>query len=323
MDIEAEPSLDCLRGTGRGILSAMLHSLDHVILGVRNLDAATGQYARLLGRSPSWRGEHPSAGTVNTLFRLENTYLELLSPVGDGPVGRAVARWLDARGEGLLGLAFGTDDAEACRQFFEERALEPAAVEKGLGRDVESGAFREWRRVPLPISRTRGVSLFAIEHLTSDEVLARGLPSGDESAAVCALDHAVVRTADAEASKALYGDGLGLRLALDRRFEQWGARLLFFRVGGITVEIAASLNPAARADEDDPLPNGDCDQLWGLSYRVGDAHGARARLIEYGFLASDVRDGRKPGTKVFSVGAGTCGVPTLMLEPAPTSGETT
>jgi len=84
------------------------------------------------------------------LFRLENTYIELLSPDGDGLHGRALADWLEAQGEGLIGLAFGTDDADTCRNFFIERGLEPEAIEKGLGRDVESGAFREWRRIPLP-----------------------------------------------------------------------------------------------------------------------------------------------------------------------------
>lgn len=294
----------------------MLISLDHTILAVRDLDAATARYARLLGRSPSWRGEHPAAGTANALFRLENTYIELLSPNGDGPHGRALTGWLEARGEGLIGLAFGTDDADACYGFFEARGLEPQSIEKGLGRDVESGAFREWRRIPLPEDNTRGVMLFAIEHLSPDSTLTPGLPAGDERAAIFGLDHAVIRTADAEAAIALYRDGLGLRLALDHSFEQWGARLLFFRVGGITVEVAAALAPDNGDTDGDPFVTPERDRLFGLSFRVRDADGARARLDASGFDVSDVREGRKPGTRVFTVRGGTCGVPTLVLQPA-------
>jgi catechol 2,3-dioxygenase-like lactoylglutathione lyase family enzyme len=285
----------------------VLARLDHVILAVGDLDAAAGATARLLGRSPSWRGEHPSAGTANALFRLENTYLELLSPTGPGVTGDAVRDWLAARGEGLLGLAFGTDDAAACRAELAARGLEPGAVEKGMGRDVESGAFREWLRVPLPVARTRGVVIFAIEHLSPPELLPLVPPPGDDAAAVFALDHAVVRTPDPEAARALYGDGLGLRLALDREFPQWGARLLFFRVGGLTVEIAAELGGA-------PAP-GTGDRLWGLSWRVRDADAARARLLAAGIDVSEVRPGRRPGTRVLSVRDGTHGVPTLLLEP--------
>jgi catechol 2,3-dioxygenase-like lactoylglutathione lyase family enzyme len=293
----------------------VLVSLDHAIVAVRDLGAATAQYARLLGWSPGWRGGHPEAGTANALFRLENTYIELLSPDGEGPHGRALSHRLEAQGEGLIGLAFGTDDADACRNFFVERGLGPDAVEKGLGRDVESGAFREWRRISLPGKNTRGVMLFAIEHLSAESTLARGLPAGDERAAIFALDHAVVRTADAEAAKQLYGDSLGLRLALDRTFPQWGARLLFFRVGDITLEIAAALAPGSGEADEKPVLNSDCDELWGLSFRVRDADCARARLDASGFDVSEAREGRKPGTRVFSVRDGTCGVPTLILQP--------
>lgn len=287
----------------------MLARLDHVILAVADLDAAARSYARLIGRSPSWRGEHPAAGTANALFRLENTYLELLAPSGEGPTGEAVRRWLDARGEGPVGLAFGTEDAAACRAELAARGLEPGPVERGMGRDVESGAFRAWLRVSLPIARTRGVVLFAIEHLSPPEILPLMPPIGDEAAAVFALDHAVVRTTDAEAARALYGDRLGLRLALDREFPQWGARLIFFRVGGVTVEIAAELGDADRADEG--------DRLWGLSWRVRDAEAARTRLVAAGFDASPVRPGRRPGTRVLTVRDGTHGVPTLLLEAGP------
>jgi catechol 2,3-dioxygenase-like lactoylglutathione lyase family enzyme len=288
----------------------MLTTLDHVVLGVENLAAATRRYARLLGRTPSWRGEHPSAGTENSLFRLENTYLELLAPSGAGPVGDALRKQLDARGEGPVALAFGTDDAAACHAWLAGRGLEPGSPEPGVGRDVESGAYREWVRVPLPPQRTRGVLLFAIEHRSPSDILAPASPLQDEASSVFALDHAVVRSADPEATRALYGEGgLDLRLALDREFPQWGARLMFFRLAGITVEIAAALEPDANGDPDH-------DQLWGLSWRVRDADAARARLAETGIDVSEVRDGRKPGTRVFTVKADTCGVPTLMLEPA-------
>jgi catechol 2,3-dioxygenase-like lactoylglutathione lyase family enzyme len=288
----------------------MFHALDHVILAVGDLDAATRAYAQLLGRRPSWRGEHPAAGSVNTLFRLENTYLELLAPSGAGPVGELLQGWLSERGEGLLGLVFGTRDAAACRETLAARGLAPAPVEPGLGRDVESGAIREWLRVPLPLAQTRGVLLFAIEHTSPAALLPPAAAAGAEAGLIRSLDHAVVETADAEAAKALYGDALGLRLALDRQFPQWGARLIFYRVGDITVELAARLD----AGEMDPHR----DRLFGLSWRVPDADAARARLLAAGFDVSEVRPGRKPGTRVLSVRSGTCGVPTLLIEPRAT-----
>ena len=287
---------------------AMFDALDHVILGVRDLADATRRYATLFGRRPSWRGEHPGEGTANTLFRLGNTYLELLAAVGEGRTAGALRERLETRGEGPLGLALATRDAAAARAALEARGLAPGSVEPGMGRDDDSGGFRRWRNVMLPIARTRGVLVFGIEHLSPPDLLPRAETVGAEHAAVSGIDHAVVQTADADAAIALYGDGLGLRLALDRRFPDWGMRLVFFRVGGVTIELA---QPLGEGD----LPR-DADRLWGLSWRVPDADAAHARLRGAGVDVSPVRKGRKPGTRVLSVKAGTCGVPTLLLESA-------
>jgi hypothetical protein len=77
---------------------------------------------------------------------------------------------LAAQGDGPIGLAFGTSDAESCRKMLAERGLEPEPVQRGLGRDVESGAIREWLNVMIPLARTRGVVLFAIEHRSPAEL---------------------------------------------------------------------------------------------------------------------------------------------------------
>ena len=230
----ARPLLSGLAGVGRGGLChapPMLETLDHVIVAVRDLEAATGRMARLLGRTPSWRGEHPGEGTANTLFRLDNTYLELLAPLGDGAAGRALQAWLSRRGEGIAGVAFGTPDAEACHRQFGEAQLEPGPVSPGMGRDVESGAYREWQRFDIPPQRTRGVFLFAIEHQSPADILPPAGQLAEEAATVSGLDHVVVRTADPEAAIRLYGEGLGLRLALDRSFPKWGRACSFFGWG--------------------------------------------------------------------------------------------
>jgi len=293
----------------------MLDSLDHVIIGVRDLGEATLHYTELLGREPAWRGSHPEAGTSNTLFRLDNTYVELLTPGRGGPISDLLTAWLGERGEGLVALAFGTPDAVACHGTFTERGLEPEPMEQEHGESGATDAVRQWKRVPLPLATTRGVILFAVEHTSAPELLQHSPAIAADDEAVSGLDHVVVRTSDAAAARALYGDGLGLRLALDRTAEQWGMRMLFFRVGGVTVEVTAPLDETASSG-DSAKP----DELWGLCYRMPDARSARARLDAAGVDVSEVRAGRKPGTSVFTVRSKTCGVPTLMLEAPPRDG---
>jgi len=59
------------------------------------------------------------------------------------------------------------------------------------------------------------------------------------------------------------------------------------------------------------------DTMWGLSWRVADIEATRARLVAAGVDVSEVRDGRKPGTRVLTVRGGTCGIPTLLVERTP------
>jgi len=280
-------------------------ALDHGIVGVRDLDVAAANYARLLGRAPSWRGEHPGWGTANVLFRLENSYLELVAPSGDGPFGVSLRARLDASGEGPIGFALRTDDAEALATALRERGLDARDPVVGEGRDAATGAVRRWKNVMLPALATRGILVLGIEHLSSPDALPVAPPTAAVAAAISGIDHIVVRTEAPDAAIRFYGEQLGLRLALDKSFEQWGARLLFFRVGGVTVEIAAPLPEVA-------VPAAE-DSFWGISWRSPDIAATRARLVASGFDVSDLRSGRRPGTEVCTVRTPTHGVATLVI----------
>jgi catechol 2,3-dioxygenase-like lactoylglutathione lyase family enzyme len=119
-----------------------------------------------------------------------------------------------------------------------------------------------------------------------------------------ALDHVVVSTEDPERAAALYGARLGLDMALDRSHQEWG-QLMMFRCGDLIVEVVR--RPVAGADQNR-------DKLWGLSWRVADIDATRTRLVASGIDVSEVRAGRKPGTRVMSVRNGACGIHTLLLE---------
>ena len=280
-------------------------AFDHVIVGVRDLDSAAVDYAKLLGRAPSWRGEHPGWGTANALFRLENSYLELVAASGEGPFGANLRARLDEAGEGPIGFALRTDDADALATALRERGLGASDPVAGEGHDAVTGAVRRWKNVMLPGAATRGILVFGIEHLSPPDALPLVAPDGAADAAISGIDHVVVRTEAPDAAIRFYGEQLGLRLALDKSFEQWAARLLFFRVGGVTVEIAAPLPPVATPAAE--------DTFWGISWRTPDIAATRARLVASGFDVSDLRSGRRPGTEVCTVRTPTHGVATLVI----------
>jgi catechol 2,3-dioxygenase-like lactoylglutathione lyase family enzyme len=116
----------------------------------------------------------------------------------------------------------------------------------------------------------------------------------------------VISTADPEGAAALYGARLGLDMALDRSHPDWG-RLMFFRCGDLIVEVT---HKPGKAAETAP------DRLRGICWRVADIDATHARLVADGLDVSEIRTGRKPGTRVMTVRKGTCGVPTLLVQPS-------
>ena len=274
-------------------------TIDHLIIAVEDLDRATTDYSALLGRSPSWRGAHPDYGTANTLFKLDNTYIELLAPNGEGMAADIVNGILAERGNCLGGLVFGTSDAEGFIAHARAQGLEASDPAPGHGTDEISGAERHWHNIFWDPSAARGIFSFCIEH---DEMstLPDALPIGGEP--ISGVDHVVVKTRRADAAKTFYGEQLGIRLALEQNVPEWGGTQLFFRASSMSIEVIAS-DKAAEQDE-----------LWGLALKTQDIDATHARLTTSGIEVSEIRDGRKAGTRVCTAKSHTLGVPTLLIQ---------
>jgi catechol 2,3-dioxygenase-like lactoylglutathione lyase family enzyme len=264
----------------------MIRGLHHVAVVVRDFDAAVAGYERLLGVTPMPRD---GGGARRAWFWLDNMGLEVIAPEGEGPAGDRVRARLDAAGEGQWLIAFHADDFDADAKLCERRGL---AVSE-----------RTERAVRFDPATTGGVQV-ALMNFPPIAPTAKGHVAG--------LDHVVVRTANVDRAVANFGGRLGLDLRLDRANAAWGARQLFFKAGEAIVEFGASLKHPAS-----PESFGAPDSFGGLAWRVTDADAAQAAIAAAGFDVSEVRTGRKPGTKTFTVRDAPGGVPSIMIQQSP------
>ncbi|QUD86674.1 VOC family protein [Phenylobacterium montanum] len=265
----------------------MITGIDHIALAVADLEAGTAAYEALLGR-PAERTE-PAGGARRAWLRLENLAIEIIAAEGEGPAGDRVRARLAEQGEGLLAIAFATSDLEAAVKLCERRGLSVAAA-PGTALKAAFIAPESSHGLPLALCEAEPIPRSALT----------------DGAALHALDHVVVQTPNPDRAAALYGARLGLYLRLDRTNPAWNSRLLFFRCGKSVVEIGHGLDSTG----DGP------DRFGGLAWRTRDPHAARERIAAAGFNVSEVRQGRKPGTHVFTVRDRTAGVPTLVLSAA-------
>ncbi len=117
------------------------------------------------------------------------------------------------------------------------------------------------------------------------------------------VDHLVLRTGCADGCIALFQRQLGIRLALDQNVPEWGGRMLFFRAGKMTLEVIER-----------PGREQGGDAFWGIAYRCDNLDSQLLRLREAGVEVSEVRKGRKPGTRVATLKSHRLGIPTLLIE---------
>jgi catechol 2,3-dioxygenase-like lactoylglutathione lyase family enzyme len=275
----------------------VITGLDHVVVLLEDIKAGTAAYETLLGRSPSWR--NASDGAERVLFTLDNMTLELMSPSGLSVPADRMRTVIKIWGEGLASICFATPDIAKMHRRLERVALKPEPIAEVDSRDSASGATLHWKRTRAATELTRGVRMFFLE-LKGERP--RSVATTDTP--ILGLDHVVVSTEDPERAATLYGARLGLDMALDRTHKEWG-QLMFFRCGDLIVEIVRR-----------PVAGGDHihDKLWGLTWRVADIDAARERLVAAGLETTEVRVGRKPGTRVMSLRSGTGGIQTLLLE---------
>lgn len=253
----------------------MLERLDHVRVAVGDPAAVAADYAALLRVAPA----RVLAGGV---YRLEvggvGLVLEPVEPAGEEANEGGEARRGGRGGGGREGV----------------RALVFAGTPPAGGMPS--------------LAESRGIALQCTAPVEADPPAERpAAPDGAER-----LDHVVVLTSDHAAALRLYGERLGLRLALDRSFPRRGVRLLFFRVAGVTVEIGGPIEPG-------PEPSGR-DGFGGLAWRGADVVAWRERLLAEGFDVSGHRAGHKAGTRVCTVRGRTGSVPTLLISPDPFAG---
>ena len=88
-----------------------IESLDHPVLAARDLDAARVTWERLGFTIPP-RGSHIEWGTGNLCIMFPDDYLEIRGIVDASRFTMNLDKHLDQFGEGLMGVAFRTDDVQ-------------------------------------------------------------------------------------------------------------------------------------------------------------------------------------------------------------------
>lgn len=158
-------------GQGTAVNAAAIAGVDHSIVGVDDLEAARRSFENL-GFTVTPRGRHIEWATANYCIMFGNEYVELLGIVDPTGYTAGLDTILAEQGEGILKLAFRSQDAERTRRYFDERGLAPDPVRE-LSRELElpeGTVLPEFSLLHPKAPALPGLSGFVCQHRTPELV---------------------------------------------------------------------------------------------------------------------------------------------------------
>jgi hypothetical protein len=117
--------------------------IDHVIIGVSDLDRGIAQLEQMTGVRPIIGGSHPGRGTRNALMSLgDGTYLELIAPDPGQSVDNEMVRELRALVKPTtIGWAVSGQSTAGLRRLLEANGLKLSPLQPGSRRRPDGSAL--------------------------------------------------------------------------------------------------------------------------------------------------------------------------------------
>ena len=151
-------------------MNAPISGFDHLLVGVRDLEAAREGYRRL-GFTCTPRGRHVGWGTANYCIMFPDDYVELIGVVDRTKETNGLDAFLERR-EGLKGVAFASEAADGGYAALHAAGI-AAAPPRDLTRNLElpEGTVQpRFKLVHLPAEATPHLTAFICQHLTPELV---------------------------------------------------------------------------------------------------------------------------------------------------------
>ncbi len=234
----------------------MLTAIDHIIIGVHDLDRAAAQFGQKLGLQPSGGGVHPTGGTANRVIVIGDTYLELITMRVSDEVQPSMVERL-AKGEGYLNVVLASDNIEAEGAAMRKRGVSIIGPTPGELRSAD-GRSRGWSRIDVeqPVLAQRYP--FLIQHDSTGEERRHRLAGWQTPPAhplgVIQVLSATIAVTDLQEASQRFSHIYGLTPSelYTGDADGWDAMLVSFPLGrgGQHLELAAPMSLATEEDRE-------------------------------------------------------------------------
>ena len=236
----------------------MLTAIDHIIIGVNNLEQAATLFSQKLGLAASGGGIHPTGGTANRIIVIGDTYLELIAIHTPKEAQQSMLDRL-AIHEGYLNFVLASNDIEADSTAMINRGIPILGPTPGSLRAAD-GRTRGWSRTNIERPDLAQLYPFIIQHDSAGEErrlrLAGWTTPPEHALGATQVRSTTIAVADIAEASRRYQHIYGLQASdsFTGETDGWDAMLLAFPLGGNDqgqcFELAEPLPLSAEADQD-------------------------------------------------------------------------
>lgn len=145
----------------------MLTGLDHIIIGVNDLEQAVHVFSQNLGLAVSGGGIHPSGGTANRIIVIGDTYIELITVNKPEEAQQSILDRL-AKGDGYLNFVLSSNDIAADVEAIAQRGIPIIGPAPGQLKSAD-GRERNWWRADIERRDLTQHYPFIIQHDSTGE----------------------------------------------------------------------------------------------------------------------------------------------------------
>ena len=197
---------------------------------------------------------------------------------------------------GIQALSIISDDIFGDHKKFKQMNLNKSDIE-----EIDFN-FRNRKNVKSRLFSLKKTNSSDLNLLIFDKDTSLSNKGNYEDDTISKFNQIIIYTPDVEYLRNLFTEKLGIRLALDKifNFGEKDIRMMFFRIGGVTLEVIE--NPDSKS-----LSYG------GVGWHSENISKCHKRLIDSNFELSEIRKGRKPGTVVATIRNAPLKMPTIII----------
>tara|TARA_Y100000768_G_scaffold387028_1_gene377000 strand:- start:3818 stop:4648 length:831 start_codon:yes stop_codon:yes gene_type:complete len=272
----------------------MLIRVQNIFLATKNIEETSQKFSIFFRRKPNFIGQSRKLGIDIISFGLNKTNICLISPKNSGIWSEKLNNFLKYKGEGIFGINFFSNDFNNDYNNFVKNHLK-------LSGKIES-SFEGNNDIEIKFSffNILDKTIESLNILVSSKIDFQDNKSSLKNN-VSKVNQLVIQTEDPDTIKEIFEGKLSIRLALDKTFKKWAGRMLFFRLGGVTLEVIEGKDIKQNSE------------YFGIGWHADNYNKCYDDLINDGFRLSEIRAGRKEGTLVSTLKEPILNIPTILI----------